>query len=57
MLGDTETDTEIFGSGIMIEDDDSGYCLDDDSWRNHKYEEKEPKRNSHILEYNQGMAY
>lgn len=43
MLGGTETDTEIFGSGIMIEDDDCGYCLDDDSWRTHKYEEKKPQ--------------
>eukprot|EP01018_Ginkgo_biloba_P018917 Gb_24436 [translate_table: standard] len=31
MLPNTETDVEIFGSGLMTEDDGSGYCLDGDS--------------------------
>lgn len=41
MLGSTETDTEIFGSGIMTEDDGSGYCLYDGSAGGQKYEEKQ----------------
>eukprot|EP01018_Ginkgo_biloba_P000890 Gb_34186 [translate_table: standard] len=43
MLAGTETDAEIFGSGIMTEDDGSGYCLDDDSGRNRMSEDKEPE--------------
>lgn len=31
MLPNTEADVEVFGSGIMTEDDGSGYCLDGDS--------------------------
>lgn len=31
MLGGTETDTAVFGSGVMTEDDGSDYCLDADS--------------------------
>ncbi|KAH9315101.1 hypothetical protein KI387_023728, partial [Taxus chinensis] len=42
MLAGTETDTAVFGSGVMTEDDSSGYGLDAGSGGSNKYNEDEP---------------
>ncbi|XP_057863874.2 DNA (cytosine-5)-methyltransferase 1B [Cryptomeria japonica] len=42
MLGGTETDTAVFGSGVMTEDDGSGYCLDADSGGGKNSNDNEP---------------